>query len=229
LITCSKESMFDCFKSAGNNTTIVREMPFFNKVMVTDKVDVILIQENVFKVRLEGGENLLGSIKTDVANSTLSISNNNSCDFVRSYDNKISVYVSAPSFNEINHSGLGEVSCQTVLTTDTIIYRVKNAGDLYLSLNNKCIKGDMNGNGDIIATGQTLTHILNAQGECHLKCGNLVTQVSDYYLGTSGPAFLNVNQSLNVTIKNTGNVFYNGNPVSINKNITGSGKLIQGF
>jgi hypothetical protein len=204
-------------------------MPFFNSIKVTDKVNVVLIQENDFKVRVEGGENLLSSIKTEVLNSTLSISNNNTCDFVRSYDDKIIVYVSAPNFFDINHLGLGDITCQAVLTTDSIYYHIKNSGDLYLNVNNKYVRGDINGNGDIICSGQTIFNLLNARGECHIKCGNLNTQISDFYLMTSGPSYLNVNQTLNIIIKNSGYVYYNGNPVTINKTITGTGKLIQGF
>ena len=43
----------------------------------------------------------------------------------------------------------------------------------------------------------------------------------------SGNAEVTVLQNLNATIKGSGNVYYKGNPASINSKITGSGQVIK--
>lgn len=227
--SCGKENRWDCFKSTGKETTITRELPFFDKVLVYDKLDVILIEDSVFKVKLEGGENVLKLIYTNVQNGELMITNDNSCNVVRSYKRKIKLYVSAPKFKELTHRGVGELRTQGTLHSDSIIYRVLNSGNMFLNVDNNLINGVMNGMGDINIIGKTEKHILNANGECHVNCGQLETKFSDYVLKISGPTYLNVNNELNVVIRNIGNVYYNGNPTIINKEITGSGKLISGF
>ncbi|MFN6039699.1 MAG: head GIN domain-containing protein [Bacteroidota bacterium] len=227
--TCTKENLFDCFKSTGKETSVVRNLLPFQRVLVYDKLDVILIEDSVYKVRLEGGENILTLVKTDIVNGELVLSNNNKCNVVRSYKRKIRVFVYAPKFSEITHRGVGDIKTESVLHTDSIKYQVLNSGNVDLNIDNKYIYGIINGMGNINCTGKTITHILNANGEAHVNCGSLETLKSDYYLKLSGPSYLTANQELRVIIRHSGNVYYKGNPNIVYNQNTGSGKLISGF
>ena len=219
----------DCFKSTGKEAVVYRDLPAFDKVLIKDKLDVILIEGNSFGVRLEGGQNLLTLVRTEVESGELIITNENTCNVVRSYKRRIKLFVTAPRFREITHRGVGDVSCKDVLHSDSLIYRVLNSGNMYLNVDNTHLTGSINGMGDITCCGKTNMHILNASGESHINCGQLQTQKSDFYLKICGPSFISVSQELRVVIRHSGNVYYNGNPTSVQQEITGSGKLFNGF
>ena len=227
--TCDKENQFDCFKTTGKETSVTRNLDTFDKILVFDKLEVILIEGPLHSVRLEGGENVLSLVKTEVKGGQLEISNHNTCNVVRSYKRKIKVYVTAPKYSEITHRGVGEINSFDTLHADHLIYRVLNSGNLRLTVDNAQMSGVLNGMGDFNCSGKSDHHTVNANGECHVNCGNLTTKNSDYLLKISGPSYVNVSSELKVIIRNTGNVYYTGNPSQITKDITGTGKLISGF
>ena len=77
--------MCDCLKSTGD---IIKEQRFvkdFTTLVVHDNIFVTLTQDTENSLEVEAGENLLSLIKTDVDGGTLTITNDNSCNWVLSY------------------------------------------------------------------------------------------------------------------------------------------------
>ena len=102
--SCKKESMCDCVKSTRATNVIYHDVKDFNCIFIRDKMDLYLTQGPEFEVRVEAGENLQRLIKTELDGETLRVFNNNRCNFVRGYDRKIRVYVTAPYFKYIQNS-----------------------------------------------------------------------------------------------------------------------------
>ena len=60
-----------------------------------------------------------------------------------------------------------------------------------------------------------------------LNCENLLGENNYVHNKGTNQIYVNSNSILEVTIGYIGNVYYKGNPVTIKKLITGSGKLIK--
>ena len=85
LVGCNNENANNCFQSAGTITQIEVELPFFDKVVVHSRIELIITEGSEQKVIIESGKNLLPDITAKVTNNELVLTNNNTCNFSISY------------------------------------------------------------------------------------------------------------------------------------------------
>jgi hypothetical protein len=103
---CDSVNSLDCFQDTGNIIEEEFTVAPFKKIQVWERVKLIVSQSDTQSVRVETGENLINEILVKVEDSILTVSDRNSCNFVRDYD-VTRVYVSSPNIEEIrNSSGL---------------------------------------------------------------------------------------------------------------------------
>ena len=94
MVSCQKGVITDCKFTSGKLKTEFRYLEDFNNLLLNDNVNVILQKSDSSGVRVETGENLIQGIKTTVNDQgLLEISNDNTCDWARDYDNLLNVYV----------------------------------------------------------------------------------------------------------------------------------------
>jgi hypothetical protein len=227
--SCKKENLCDCFKSTGKETTISRDIKGFDRVTVNDNLDVYLSEGTEFSVKVTGGKNLVNLVKTVVKDGTLEITNDNKCNFVRTYKRRLKIYVTLPKLSEVTHRGVGTIYSENTFTTDSVIYHVFNSGDLHLKVDNLFLLGGINGMGDFYGSGKTKKHLLNVNGESWMHCEDLETETTDVVAKSSGWMYFKVSTELRAILKAAGNVYYNGSPAAQYVEITGTGKLIQGY
>src|SRR4051812_21162166 len=113
--TCKKENMCDCFKSTGHTTSEYREVSGFDQIKLHNNVDLIITPGKPFSCRVTAGSNLIDMVKTKVEGNMLVISNENKCNWVRSFKNRFTVELSMPSLTYLYFTGSG-----TVTLKDTI-------------------------------------------------------------------------------------------------------------
>lgn len=106
---CNSPEAPDCFKSAGDEILEERTLASFQRMEIEDRFEIILIQDNDSKVRLQGPRNVLSKVKTQSEDGTLFISNDNTCNFVRSFKNTITLYIHSPWIKEIQNRGTGNI------------------------------------------------------------------------------------------------------------------------
>jgi hypothetical protein len=227
--SCKKENLCDCIKRTGEETSVSRALPGFDRITVEDKIEVFLLEGPEFHVRIEGGKNVIKLIKTTVENGMLTVKNDNKCNFTRSYKKKIKVYVTAPRYAEIIHNGVGNIFCPEPLKSDSFVYHVVNSGDLHLNVDNTFFKGGNNGMGDIYAKGKTNMHNVYTNGEGWVNCQNLQTERTHMVIKTSGRSYINATVEVAALIERDGDVFYNGDPPTVTRTGNGKGKLIKGY
>lgn len=114
-VSCNREDAPDCFKTAGKDAVITRELSSFNRLEVRDLLFIELIQAPYYKAEISGPENMLPKITSDVTSGTLYLENSNTCNFVRSFRKKVSVKVFAPYIRDIQNRGTGEITSRDTL------------------------------------------------------------------------------------------------------------------
>ena len=91
---CNKPNAPDFIKSTGEQTTETRFINSFSSIDLNGKITLYLISGNENKIEIKAGKNLIPKITTQVNQSVLTIDNNNTFNWVRSYKkDEISVYV----------------------------------------------------------------------------------------------------------------------------------------
>lgn len=228
--SCKKENAGDCFKSAGKMTTTSRNVTGFTRIKVEDKLEVYLTQGNEYKVEVEAGGNLQSNIKTVVEDSTLTISNINKCNFVRSPKTSIKVFVTLPRLRYVRSGGVGAIYFQNQFTGDSMDVRIGNSGDVHINVNVKYLTTSTHGNGDLYAIGSAdvSSHYTNGTNYLHLEelviKNNII--LSTY---TIGDCYINAptNGPINLEIWESGNVYYKGTPTDLYLIKKGKGEVFQ--
>lgn len=228
LNSCKKGGLRDCFKSTGDTTTEFRNLESFTEIELLDNVDVYLIPDSHYSAKVEAGENLIGEIKTEVANGVLTISNENSCNWVRSLKNEFKVYVYLPYFKQLTCRGSGDVIGQGGHTTDTLNIDLWEAyTSVYLDVNaNQVFVRNHTGPGDVILRGIADYCYTYTTGNGFIFCDEFTTRESWAFNTGTGDIYVNAKDTLRAEINYIGNVFYTGNPSNIKLEDNGDGELI---
>ena len=229
LISCQKDHFFDFLKSTGKTVTIERDVKDnFVEVELENNINLILTQGPEYKITLEGGENLLSGIDTEIKDSVLTLRNNNKFNWVRSYDKKINAYVTAPHFLRIGYKATGTISNIDTLREDSLfITSYKGSG--YINL---CIKTNLShlalnsGSADLNISGFSDNNFIYAGSYGPFHCLNLVTMNTFMNNKGTNDCYINVRKHLEYQINGLGNIYYMGKPPEISGTITGQGKLI---
>jgi hypothetical protein len=199
----------------------------FKTIILNGNLNLIIVNDTIEKVTVEAGEHLLSEIRTETVDGQLSISNENSCNWVRSYKKPLNIYLSLKNVNDIFHYGSGSITCRETINKDTIIFHQYSNGDINLTMNSKFIWLDMDKLGDFTITGKT-----NSLFAITIGLGKLNTQgleCKDFYQKSIGKSNSDVRSDsiLRVEINNSGNIYYTGNPLTVLKIGSGTGSLIH--
>lgn len=221
--------MCDCVKGTGATTSETRQLGSFNEIVVQDKVDVHITNGTEYSAKIEGGKNVIKLVKTKIENNVLTITDNNRCDYMRSYKKKITVYITVPSLKRINQDGVGNIYMDSPFVCDTFNYYSSNSGDLHLDLNADVVYGGMHGDGDVYMKGTVSDNFVHATGQGFYHGFYAISDNVILTLKTSGQVEVNVNSffKIDMDARSTGDILYTGHPTQVLKNIFGKGKLID--
>jgi hypothetical protein len=219
--------MGDCFTSTGSVETKIRIIDPFNKIILNDNINLYITQGNTQVIKLEAGKNLFDHIETKVSEKTLTISNNNKCNWVRSFKKKINLYISLPYLTEMEFYGSGDVQFLNNMQVDTLLLNLKEAsGKVLMDLNCNYIELKIHtGPADITAIGATKELVLYNNGTGVLNSSYLNSNKSLAINRNTGKILVNSKDELKAEIYGSGNIFYFGTPqIDFSKN--GKGKLL---
>jgi hypothetical protein len=230
---CIKENLCDCFHSTGSDIREDRDPHPISKIQLEGKIDLVLTQDTTEHIYVVGGKHLIGQIETSFGQDTLFIRNHNICNFVRTYNRRMTVYVSVHHLNDLLYNGAGEVSCTNTLRDSVLGVESRDgSGHVDLTLATSTSYATIHtGPADIRLRGSApLMYVYSAgNGVIHTE-GIQSEQIyltnrgtGDLYVGsTASPSSI-----LSLSLSAIGNVYCKGRPGTIQiLNESGSGKLI---
>ncbi len=226
--SCQKSDPIDCFKSTGKDITETRDASYFNKIVLEDNVNLVLTQSDDYAISVFGGKNVLKKVRTDINNEVLNIKNNNSCNWMRSFDREITVYAHVKTLNNIEYRGSGDISSTNTLTGDSLHLNVwEGAGkvDLDVNLHRNYIFFHI-GTANIHYSGNAYLSYISLTSFGPIYAENLATRFTYVTNKGSNVCYVNSNLRLEATITNLGDIYYFGDP-EISLNDTGEGELIN--
>ncbi len=230
IVSCNKGHMCDCLKSTGDITKESRTISGFNQISVSDNINLFITQDTFFAIEVEAGSHLINSIKTVVTDSCIYLTNDNKCNWVRSYKDKVNVYLTCKTIKELKYNvGSGNIS-----STDTLYanYFQLDDYDGFGSVNLKLVANTSwfnlhTGPADLTVTGRSSGCYLYSAGNGKADLSNYPS--SDVFItnNSTNNCYINVNNLVVAQIGYIGNIYYTGSPAKITTNITGSGQLIK--
>jgi hypothetical protein len=229
--SCKKAEDRSCWKQAGDEDSLTIYVETFDKLNIKEHLVCTLVQDTVEKVVVSGGKNLLNFIGITVDNGLLSLTNNNKCSFLRSFEHKVKVEIHFKSLSNLEFEGTESLQCKDTLTLDWFTLLIRDgAGPVNLLLNAQLITATLaHGYGDFTINGHTNQAIFNVRSNGYCNTYGLAIAESITVISRSQADLrVNANQCiLRAQTETSGNIFYKGVPNSIEFNQYGKGQLID--
>ncbi|MBU3821341.1 DUF2807 domain-containing protein [Flavobacteriaceae bacterium XHP0103] len=234
LFSCNNENAGDCFQTTG---TIVQQeivVTSFSKILVNRDIELIIKDGPEQKVVIETGKNLLNDVEAVVTDGKLILTDNNSCNYVRSYG-VTKVYVTAPNISEIRSSTQYDISSEGVLTYPSLRILSEDFnmpgtftnGNFNLQLDNQTLSVVFNNLSNCYVSGKTNNlNITFAAGTSRFEGADLTAQNIDIWHRSANDMILNPQQSIKGRISGTGNVLCVNQPPTVDVEEQYKGRLI---
>tara|TARA_B100000508_G_scaffold141093_1_gene146616 strand:- start:133346 stop:134092 length:747 start_codon:yes stop_codon:yes gene_type:complete len=232
LASCKKAEDRQCFKSIGDMSSLDSTFSAYDTLRLYDDIDYELIPDSIFRVEIIGGENLVKHVSLILESNSLSITNENKCNFLRRIDEKIKVKIYGQDFNYIHYEGSESLRSYDTLHSDELrIFIRDGAGEVDLIVENGYTSAVVShGWGSFKLSGETLYSYFNCNTNSRCDTRNLKTQYTiSVNSNTQGDMYVNVNgvNQFIGAINQKGNIYYSGTPQSTNFSINDQGDIIQ--
>jgi hypothetical protein len=202
----------------GSIVTKNIEISEFNEIYIEDIFEIYLIQDTVCKIEAKGGSNLLPNLEFNVNEEhRLTIYDNNSYSWSRDYD-KIELFISVDSLRWLQLNAPSKIISQnTLITPELKILSLSDFSeiDIDIKCGNFYIVNSEPSGGIIYIKGHTNTFKFWARGSLQVNAENFIAKNVTVKTESIGNCYVSASESLNVEISNTGNIYYTGNPTSI--------------
>ena len=225
-VSCSGEN---CLQSTGPTETLSFKLDSINSLEFSDVFDVVLVPDTTDEIQVTCGQNLQDGIILSYDGSKLGISNANSCNFLRSYDNIPLITIHSKNISEIFVPGNINFTMADTLTCDSFFFSANGGiNTIDLKINTRKLSFSMNGGtGDYRVTGHAGLLYLYFFGTGFFWGDNLQTDILYGQQRSTGDVHLRVSHELNLKLYSSGDAYYYEEPERINFSTEGgSGQLI---
>jgi hypothetical protein len=229
IASCKKSKDRGCFKSSGDVTELEVSIDSIQKFRLFKGIVYNFYQDTLRKLVIKGGDNVIGFIDVTQGNYEVSINNLNSCDFLRDYDDKITVDIHYPHYTSIYAEPTEPMRFMDTLTGNQIKIELRNGGES-LDLNvdvNRLLLNVSFGAGRINVYGRTGFLKLATQNLGRINA--LGIKADDMFIYQNSTTDMPVNfDSTNVKVhfKGNGDVRFVGVPNVLEVTGDGDGEVI---
>ncbi|GFD79188.1 DUF2807 domain-containing protein [Tenacibaculum sp. KUL118] len=212
-------------KGNGNVTTEIRKIGSFDKVNIGGSFDVYLINGTEGKVTLEGEENILKYIETEVKNGKLNVHFKENTNIKAT--KKLTVTIPFEKIEAVALGGSGNIIAKKRIKADVISFGLGGSGNIIASVDANTVKTSIGGSGNIKLKGKSDYLKCAIGGSGNIKAYDLKTSSLKASIAGSGDISVTVNNKIKATIVGSGSIYYKGNPSDIDKTSLGSGNVID--
>jgi hypothetical protein len=212
-------------KGNGNVTTETRNTGDYDGVSVGGFFDVVLVKGKEGKVTIEGEENLLEYIVTEVNRGVLKIKVEKGINMKTT--RKLVVTVPVESIDRVSLGGSGNVKGETTIKTDDFDVSLGGSGNITLDVDATSIKSSIGGSGNIKLSGDADRMKSSIAGSGTIKAYELQVNYLKASIAGSGDIRVSVQDEIKATVAGSGSIYYKGNPPKIDTKSVGSGSVVK--
>ncbi|HUM48215.1 MAG TPA: head GIN domain-containing protein [Chitinophagales bacterium] len=212
----------------GTITTQTRNLGDYSGIALNVPATLSVSQSSKFSFRMEGRQELLDQVITEVKNSELVIKFRDN-KWKGSGESTLRIFIELPAISGLEINGSGDIAALTDITTKNLGLVVNGSGDITMKkIIATTITAEINGSGSILniaGNADNVTFAVNGSGD--INADNLQSKKVSASATGSGDIAAGAAETLDINIAGSGDIFYKGNPASVNKNIVGSGNVSQ--
>ncbi len=212
-------------KGNGNSTTITRSTGDYDGVSVGGFFDVILVKGKEGKVKIEGEENLMEYIVTEVKDGTLKIKVKKGINIKTT--RKLVVTVPVQDIEKVSLGGSGNVKGDVLLKAEDFAVSLGGSGNISLRIDAGNVKSSIGGSGNIKLEGKADYMKSSIAGSGTIKAYDLQVNSIKASIAGSGDIRISVKDEIKATVAGSGSIYYKGNPPKIDTRSVGSGNVVS--
>ena len=233
-VACDSEDAGNCFQTAGNIIQQEFAIAQFDKILVNDFIELTIKQGETQKVIVQTGENLINDIQLLISEGRLTITNNNSCNFVRDFG-ITKVIITSPNIVEIRSNTRFEIRSEGVLNYPDISLLSETfdasetiaVGNFRLRIENQSVSVVFNNLSNLFIEGSTRRFRVNfSAGNSRLEGQYFLASEITVFQRSSNDMILHPLQAIRGEILSTGNIILVNRPELIQIQTPYRGRLI---
>ncbi len=212
-------------KGNGNITTITRTTNNYDGIKCAGNMDFILVNGNEGNITIEGEENLLDYIVTEVKGNNLVVKVKNGKSLKPSRGNSIKITIPFKDISKVSLAGSGDLWNEDPINSSNLDVSLAGSGDIVLNINTSYTKGAVAGSGDLKLKGSTNNLVVKVAGSGDFHGFDLNSNNTEVSVAGSGGAEVVSNESITAKVAGSGDVVYKGNPGKEDTKVAGSGSI----
>lgn len=212
-------------KGNGKITSINRTTPSYDAIHCAGSFDYMLVAGKEGQLTLEGEENLLEYIVTEVKNNKLVIKTEGNKNIQTSRNKTIKITIPFEDIDDVSLSGSGDLWNEDRINTENLSTSITGSGDVVLNIKTNSTKAKVTGSGDLTLKGITehLDADVTGSGDFHgFDLQSINTNIS---VTGSGDAAVVCNGNFKARVSGSGDIQYKGKPTKEDTKVSGSGSI----
>jgi hypothetical protein len=211
-----------CINGSGNIVTENRSVGEFIRIDMAVPAILTVRQGASPSLIIEGDDNILPLIVTNVQNGDLIISYSRPCMRPSS---PVLIQATMQDIQGLILLGSGEINSSGTLAVNHLDTQLVGSGKMDLAVNATTLNTTITGSGNEQLNGKVVTHQIRIPGSGSVHAFELNTDTTRIEIIGSGNADVNANSALIIQITGSGSVQYTGSVSDIQQSITGSGSV----
>ncbi|GAA3590475.1 head GIN domain-containing protein [Flavivirga amylovorans] len=224
LLASTSYAQWKSIRGNGNMKTITRTTSEYDGIKCAGNMDFIIVNGSEGNIKIEGEENLLEYIITEVKNNNLVIKTKKGINLKSGLNKTIKITIPVKDINEVALAGSGDLWSKDIITTTNLDVSLAGSGDVSLNIKTTSVKASIAGSGDLKLEGNTNNLEAKIAGSGDFHGFNLQTNNTDVSIAGSGDAKVISNKALKARVSGSGDISYKGDPI-VDSKVVGSGNI----
>jgi hypothetical protein len=201
-----------------------RQVGSFKGISVSGAINAIVKIGNEENVRLEGDQDAIAQLVTEVKDGILTIRPKTKwMDWNKKFNNsRITAYISAKHLTSVTMSGSGSIDVQNTLNETELTTTLSGSGSIKVAANVSKLTAILSGSGNIDLNGKANQANLTVTGSGNVKASAFTVETATTKISGSGSIYIHATQKIEAVTVGSGSVYYSGNP-NIETRKVGSG------
>lgn len=225
LFATTSYGQWKSIKGNGNMTTVTRTTDSYDAIKCAGSMDFILVKSSEGKIKIEGEENLLEYIITEVKDNKLKVRVKKGKNLKFSKNKTIKITIPFIDINEVSLAGSGDLWNEDIINSTNLDVALAGSGDVVLDIKATSVEGALAGSGDLTLKGNTNSLIAKVAGSGDFHGFDLQSNNTKVSVAGSGDAEVVSNKSIKARVAGTGDIVYKGNPETKDTKVAGSGDI----
>ena len=224
-IVANAQAQGEKINGNGKMTTKKVKTADYDKIMVSGFFDVELVSGNEGDITIEGEENLLEYIKTEVDGNTLKVYTEKGKRLHVSSGKKIVVTVPFNSLDEVSLSGSGDINSKNTIKSTKFATTLTGSGNVNLDVDANNLTANLTGSGNLTIKGSASALQCKITGSGDFDAYGCKSSTVDATVSGSGNCKVTCNEGLTARISGSGDINYRGEPKKKDTKVSGSGSI----